>query len=160
MDGRLQDYCRRNNVTTPYASLPQHEYQQEFLHWVADIRSKSLHASSKENLTCPILLCRQGFTDFNLLLRHISTCPKLSSAIYWCHHCHRPERFLGSRGSRLRRSVRSIFKHLRRKSSYKDTASEMDNTALPLYHLTAPYNDTVNETQYGITTCRVRRIFL
>lgn len=79
---------------------------------------------------CPLLWCRDTFEDLPSCLHHLLTCPWLTDSWYWCHFCHRPERFRVSeagyndstnspalgKASRLKRAV-SFFKHFGRKSS-------------------------------------------
>ena len=42
---------------------------------------------------CPLIWCRTSFKDISSTLEHVSACPLLSDACYWCPYCGRPERF-------------------------------------------------------------------
>lgn len=42
---------------------------------------------------CPLLWCRMSFKDLASVLDHVSSCPWLSDAWYWCPFCCLPERF-------------------------------------------------------------------
>ena len=42
---------------------------------------------------CPLIWCRTSFKDLSSTLEHVSACPLLSDACYWCPYCGRPERF-------------------------------------------------------------------
>ena len=79
------------------ATLSHDECQKEFQHWVkytyAASPVTSLEISLKERLTCPLLWCRINFKDLASMLYHVSSCPWLSDAWYWCPLCSRSERF-------------------------------------------------------------------
>lgn len=78
---------------------------------------------------CPLLWCRESFDNLASTLQHVSECPWLSNAWYWCPYCCRPESFkvfeepcvdttqhkLQRKDSKLRRAV-TFFKHLGLKS--------------------------------------------
>ena len=111
----------------------QGERQMAFQHWVAYIRgADSRHPSDitpMEHLRCPLLWCRETFDSLASMLQHVSECPWLSNAWYWCPYCCRPESFMTSqepcanalqhsiqrKDSKLRRAV-TFFKHLGLKS--------------------------------------------
>lgn len=42
---------------------------------------------------CPLLWCRTSFKDLASVINHVSSCPWLTDAWYWCPVCCRPERF-------------------------------------------------------------------
>lgn len=42
---------------------------------------------------CPLIWCRTRFKDLSSTLEHVSACPLLPDACYWCPYCGRPERF-------------------------------------------------------------------
>ena len=42
---------------------------------------------------CPLLWCRTSFNDLASVMNHVSSCPWLTDAWYWCPVCCRPERF-------------------------------------------------------------------
>ena len=79
------------------ATLSHDECQKEFQHWIkytyAASPVTSLEISPKERLTCPLLWCRISFKDLASMLYHVSSCPWLSDAWYWCPLCSRSERF-------------------------------------------------------------------
>ena len=100
-----------------------------FQHWVAYVRGGDCgHLSdvtTKEHLMCPMLWCRESFDSLASTLQHVSECPWLSDAWYWCPYCRRPESFIAfeelcknpmpqnlqRKDSKLRRAV-TFFKHL------------------------------------------------
>ena len=79
------------------APISDDESQLQFLHWVESTRTASSESfpeiSSKEKLICPLIWCRTSFKDLSSTLEHVSACPLLSDACYWCPYCGRPERF-------------------------------------------------------------------
>ena len=101
-----------------------------FQNWVAYGRTSAPDVRAKEHLTCPLLWCRHRFESLASCLQHVSVCPWLSNAYYWCPQCQRAERFtaddLGPRlppfvttdrkSSKLKRAV-TFFKHFGRRSS-------------------------------------------
>ena len=100
-----------------------------------------------------MLWCREGFSDFESVLEHLSACHWLSNTWYWCPQCSRPESFLGykssneasftsrsiqRKGSILRRAA-TFFRHFGRTAPAKSEfvwpesppgTSEMADTAL------------------------------
>ena len=111
-----------------------------FEHWVAFIRggdhSYTSEVTAREHLRCPLLWCRESFDNLTSTLLHVSKCPWLSNAWYWCPFCCRPESFMGSqepcanprqcniqrKDSKLRRAV-TFFKHLGLKSCSRQRTS-------------------------------------
>ena len=99
-----------------------------FQHWVAFVRNASPDVLAKEHLMCPLLWCRDDFKSLDSCLKHVSTCPWLPNAWYWCPLCHRPERFTAQQSrteknlkdcgqwkeSKVKRAV-SFFKHFGRR---------------------------------------------
>jgi len=97
---------------------------------VAYGRTSSPDVRAKEHLTCPLLWCRHRFENLASCLQHVSVCPWLSNAYYWCPQCQRAERFtpddlghklfpsttLDKKNSRLKRAV-TFFKRFGRKPS-------------------------------------------
>lgn len=95
---------------------------------------------------CPLLWCRESFDSLASTLQHVSKCPWLSNAWYWCPYCCCPESFMVSgepcadttqyklqrKDSKLRRAV-TFFKHLglkrcsRHKSSGSSSAPETES---------------------------------
>ena len=79
------------------APMSDDESQLHFLHWVKSTRTASSESfpeiSGQEKLTCPLIWCRTSFKDLSSTLEHVSACPLLSDACYWCPYCGRPERF-------------------------------------------------------------------
>ena len=73
------------------------EGQLQFLQWVESTRTASSESFpeiyGKEKLTCPLIWCRTSFKDLSSTLEHVSACPLLPDACYWCPYCGRPERF-------------------------------------------------------------------
>ena len=63
---------------------------------------------------CPMLWCRESFSDYEMTLRHISSCPWLSNGWYWCPSCGRPEQFLEGKESRVKVSRHSTSSTLKR----------------------------------------------
>ena len=129
----LQHYLRQMDRKAPSYALSQGECQVAFQHWVAFVRGRDCSYTSdvtaKEHLRCPLLWCRESFDNLTSTLQHVSACPWLSNAWYWCPYCCRPESFIGSeepcvnpsqckiqrKDSKLRRAV-TFFKHLGHKS--------------------------------------------
>lgn len=93
----LHRYCSHGHTAQSLTSLSHGECQREFQYWVTSTRATSsatsLDISPKEHLMCPLLWCRASFKDLASVLHHVSTCPWLSDAWYWCPSCCRPERF-------------------------------------------------------------------
>lgn len=91
---------------------------------------------------CPLLWCRKTFDDLASTLQHVSECPWLSNAWYWCPYCCRPESFMASeepcaetmqyklqrKDSKLRRAV-TFFKHLGMKSCSRHKSSRSSSTS-------------------------------
>lgn len=92
--------------------------------------------TAREQLRCPLLWCRESFDNLTSTLQHVSECPWLSNAWYWCPYCCRPESFMASeepcvnprqsniqrKDSRLRRAV-TFFKHLGHKNCSRHKTS-------------------------------------
>ena len=124
----------------PSYALSQRECQVAFQHWVAFVRggdySYTSELTAREHLRCPLLWCRESFENLASTLQHVSECPWLSNAWYWCPYCCRPESFMGSeepcanprqcniqrKDSKLRRAV-TFFKHLGLKSCSRQRTS-------------------------------------
>ena len=101
-----------------------------FQNWVAFDRISAPHVRAREHLTCPLLWCRHRFENLASCLQHVSVCPWLSNAYYWCPQCRRVERFtpnepvsrlphlttVDRKNSKLRRAI-NFFKHFGRKAS-------------------------------------------
>ena len=129
----LQHYLHQINPKAPSYVLSPGECQVAFQHWVAYVRGgdygNTPDVTAKEHLRCPLLWCRESFDNLTSTLQHVSECPWLSNAWYWCPYCCRPESFTASeepcvnpkqsniqrKNSRLRRAV-TFFKHLGHKS--------------------------------------------
>ena len=77
--------------------MSDEESQLHFLQWVKSTRTASSgsfpETSDKEKLICPLIWCRTSFKDLSSTLEHVSACPLLSDACYWCPYCGRAERF-------------------------------------------------------------------
>ena len=101
-----------------------------FQNWVAFDRISAPDVRAREHLTCPLLWCRHRFENLASCLQHVSVCPWLSNAYYWCPQCRRVERFtpndsasrlphltsVDRKNSKLRRAI-TFFKHFGRKAS-------------------------------------------
>lgn len=97
----------------------------------------------KEKLMCPMLWCRANcFEDHDSLVQHAVNCKHLSDTWYWCPHCTRPERFIGSgywRGpiprplvKRTSLKIKAWLKDLGRKNTtkvYEGQSSQPPNAA-------------------------------
>lgn len=143
---RLQHYLCQMDPNATNNNLSHREFQMAFQHWVAYIRPSDCHypseATAKEHLMCPMLWCRETFNDFASTLQHISECPWLSNAWYWCPYCRRPENFMAydepcaesmqyklqRKDSKLRRAV-TFFKHLGLKSCSRHKNSGSSSTS-------------------------------
>lgn len=90
---RLRNRLRNGGQHTSFAALSSADCQSAFQHWVAFDRNASSDIPDKEHLMCPLLWCRKRFDDLGSCLQHLSTCPWLPNAWYWCPYCHRPESF-------------------------------------------------------------------
>lgn len=129
----LQHYLRQMNPKAPSYVLSKGECQVAFQHWVAYVRGGDhgypSDITAKEHLRCPLLWCRESFDNLASTLQHVSECPWLSDAWYWCPYCCRPESFMASeepclnsredklrrKDSKLKRAV-TFFKQLGHKS--------------------------------------------
>lgn len=129
----LQHYLRQMNPKAPSYVLSKGECQVAFQHWVAYVRGGDhgypYDITAKEHLRCPLLWCRESFDNLATTLQHVSECPWLSNAWYWCPYCCRPESFIFSeepfinaredklrrKDSKLKRAM-TFFKHLGHKS--------------------------------------------
>ena len=136
----LQHYLRQMNCKAPSYVISQGECQMAFQHWVAFVRGHdridTSDVSAKEHLRCPLLWCRESFDDLASTLQHVSKCPWLSNAWYWCPFCCHPESFMGSeepyvnprrnniqrKDSKMRRAV-TYFKNLGLKSCSRQRTS-------------------------------------
>ena len=142
---RLQHYLGQTDPNATKNTLSHREIQMAFQHWVAYIRpSDYIHPSEvtvKEHLMCPMLWCRETFDDLASTLQHVSECPWLSNAWYWCQYCRRPESFMAyedpsaenmqyklrKKESKLRRAV-TFFKHLGLKTCSRHKSSGSSST--------------------------------
>ena len=100
-----------------------------FQNWVAYGRTISPNGRAREHLTCPLLWCRHNFENLESCLQHVSSCPWLSNAWYWCPRCQRAELFtaeesnsvlpypysIRQKDSKLKRAI-SFFKQIGRRS--------------------------------------------
>ena len=141
----LQHYLRQTTLRVPGHTISQAECQMAFQHWVAYIRGSDIgdpsDATAKEHLRCPLLWCRENFDSLAPTLQHVSQCPSLSNAWYWCPYCCRPENFKASeeqcaepqqqgikrKDSKLKRAV-TFFKHLGLKSCLRHKISGASST--------------------------------
>ena len=101
-----------------------------FQNWVAFDRISAPDVRAREHLTCPLLWCRHRFEDLASCLQHVSVCPWLPNAYYWCPQCRRVETFtpndsasrlpnptsVDRKNSKLRRAI-TFFKHFGRRAS-------------------------------------------
>ena len=134
---RLHDYLRKNDNANSFAKLSDRECRLAFQNWVAYGRTPISSIPTTEPMTCPLLWCRHRFDSFASCLQHVSACPWLSNACYWCPQCQRAERFIAGdaiatfrrsespqrHNSKMKRAV-SFFKHLGRKSCVHDPLAE------------------------------------
>lgn len=125
---RLRDYLEGDDHESTFARLSERECQLAFQNWTAYGRTSSPNVRAKEHLTCPLLWCRHRFENLASCLQHVSVCPWLPNAYYWCPLCQRAERFtpddlghklfpsatLDRRDSKLKRAV-TFFKRFGRK---------------------------------------------
>ena len=143
---RLQHYLCQMDPNATSNTVSHREFQMAFQHWVAYIRPRDcIHPSEatvKEHLMCPMLWCRENFDDLASTLQHVSECPWLSNAWYWCPYCRRPENFMAyeepcagimqyklqRKDSKLRRAV-TFFKHLGLKSCSRHKSSGSSSTS-------------------------------
>ena len=143
---RLQHYLCQMDPNATNNTLSHREFQMAFQHWVAYIRPSdcdySSEATAKEHLMCPMLWCRETFNDLAPTLQHVSECPWLSNAWYWCPYCRRPENSMAyeepcaetmqyklqRKDSKLRRAV-TFFKHLGLKSCSRHKSSGSSSTS-------------------------------
>ncbi|KAL2041815.1 hypothetical protein N7G274_005599 [Stereocaulon virgatum] len=95
-------------------NLTQEQRKIAFHLWAAYDRAELLKTSTEEHLMCPMLWCRESFPDFEMTLRHTSSCPWLSNGWYWCPSCGRPEQFLEGKSSRVKVSRHSTSLTLKR----------------------------------------------
>jgi len=130
MARRLHDYLEGGDCVNTFAKLSDRECQLAFQNWVAYGRTSCPDVRAKEHLTCPLLWCRHRFESLASCLQHVSVCPWLSNAYYWCSQCQRAERFtphdlghklfpsanLERKNSKLKRAV-TFFKRFGRKPS-------------------------------------------
>lgn len=128
------------NQKAPSYVLSEGECQVAFQHWVAYVRGGDYgypsDITTKEHLRCPLLWCRESFDNLTSTLQHVSQCPWLLNAWYWCPYCCRPESFMASeepsinsrqdklrrKDSKLRRAV-TFFKHFGHKSCSRHKTS-------------------------------------
>lgn len=75
-------------------SLTESGCNQNFLDWVENYRSPDPEIEQDELKMCPLLWCRKTFDTKELAVCHVLSCPRLSTAWYWCPYHRRPERFL------------------------------------------------------------------
>ena len=121
---------KRDNTAAEFGGLSKHECLAAFQHWVRNIR---VHCQDvEERLICPMLWCRDRFGDQSSALKHLSACPWLEDAWYWCPFCRGPERFQSSRKTTLQNKIQwkdlrlktlSFFTHFGRKNSGKGQTS-------------------------------------
>lgn len=133
----LHDYLRKNDSANSFAKLSDRECRLAFQNWVAYGRTPISSVPTKEPMTCPLLWCRHRFDSFATCLQHVSACPWLSNAYYWCPQCQRAEKFIAGdatatldrsvspqrHSSKIKRAV-SFFKHLGRKGCVHDPSTE------------------------------------
>ena len=171
----MQHFLRQIDPKAPNHILSQGECQIAFQHWVAYIRGGNCgHPSdvpAKEHLRCPLLGCRESLDNLAATLQHVSECPWLSNAWYWCIYCRRPESFIASqepyadtdtvqhkvqrKGSKLKRAV-TFFKHLGLKSCsrHKNPGSSLafDTESFDT-ELAKPRRSVMEDTSQEISTC-------
>ena len=169
----MQHFLRQMDPKAPNHTFSQGECQIAFQHWVAYIRGGDCgHPSdvtAKEHLRCPLLWCRESLDNLAATLQHVSECPWLSNAWYWCPYCCRPESFMVSqepnadtpqhnvqrKGSKLKRAV-TFFKHLGLKSCsrHKDpgSSSAFDTESFDTW-LAKRRRSEMEDTSHEISTC-------
>ena len=169
----MQHFLRQMDPKAPNHTFSQGECQIAFQHWVAYIRGGACgHPSdvtAKEHLRCPLLWCRESLDNLAATLQHVSECPWLSNAWYWCPYCCRPESFMASqepyadtlqhnvqrKGSKLKRAV-TFFKHLGLKSCsrHKDpgSSSTIDTESFDTW-LAKRRRSEMEDTSHQISTC-------
>ncbi|KAL8824074.1 MAG: hypothetical protein Q9191_005321 [Dirinaria sp. TL-2023a] len=164
----LHDYLRKNDSASSFAKLSDRECRLAFQNWVAYGRTPMPSTATQEPMTCPLLWCRHRFDTFASCLQHVSACPWLPNAFYWCPQCQRAERFIAGdamiatvdrsvspqrQNSKMRRAV-SFFKHLGRKScahppliENQERRTRLDAGSLNLTgnHVPMPKHPRVNE---------------
>jgi hypothetical protein len=64
-----------------------------FMVWVAVKRNNNPGLTSEQKLECPLVNCRRGFPNHELMLQHVYECEHLDSKQYYCYDCEREERF-------------------------------------------------------------------
>lgn len=125
---RLRDYLEGDDRERTFAKITERECQLAFQNWAAYGRTSSPNVRAKEHLTCPLLWCRHRFESLASCLQHVSVCPWLPNAYYWCPVCQKAERFtpddpghelfpsatIDKKNSRLKRAV-TFFKRFGRK---------------------------------------------
>ena len=173
---RMQHFLRQMDPKTPNHTFTQGECQMAFQHWVAYIRGGDCgHPSdvtAKEHLRCPLLWCRESLDNLAATLQHVSECPWLSNAWYWCPYCCRPESFMAHqepyapyadtvqhnvqrKGSKLKRAV-TFFKHLGLKSCcrHKSPGSSSASDTEPFdTWLAKRRRSEMEDTSHEISTC-------
>lgn len=169
----MQHFLRQIDPKVPNHILSQGECQIAFQHWVAYIRGGDCghpsDVSAKEHLRCPLLWCRESLDNLAATLQHVSECPWLSNAWYWCPYCCRPESFLASqepypdtlqrsvqrKGSKLKRAV-TFFKHLGLKSCSRHKNPEPSTAFDTESHdtwLAKRRRSEMEDTSHEVLTC-------
>lgn len=142
MSSRPDDYGLHDSCVI--RNFPKHKSSHlRFLAWVAYTRKYDDHSiTDDERRTCPLLWCREVFSDQEVMLKHVWECEHLSKGLYWCFHCQRPERVgrfqckrcqgLPSKTDRLAIVAKRIFSRLGTKhhrEDYSACSSEMGGMA-------------------------------
>ena len=131
--------------------------QLQFLQWVESTRSASSESFpeiyGKEKLTCPLIWCRTSFKDLSSTLEHVSACPLLPDACYWCPYCGRPERFKerDPTSSRMTHQNKRGAKPYRRAVAFFQSPGHQDNSHADPSSSSIPR--TSIEQSGGITHC-------
>ncbi|KOS17585.1 hypothetical protein ESCO_003145 [Escovopsis weberi] len=63
-----------------------------FIVWAAVKRNACHKMTEEQRRECPLLCCRKGFPNHELMLRHLYTCEHLAGGEYWCYDCERAEK--------------------------------------------------------------------
>ncbi|KLU81463.1 hypothetical protein MAPG_00552 [Magnaporthiopsis poae ATCC 64411] len=112
-----------------------------FITWAAVKRNECERMTDSERLECPLLRCRQRFSDHERMLRHLASCDHLGTCEYWCYEHMKVERFDDAKSSKrcltqpsskrrkmivMAKSFFSSLGHKGRRSGVSGTLSDSD----------------------------------
>lgn len=112
-----------------------------FITWAAVKRNECERMTDSERLECPLLRCRQRFSDHERMLRHLASCDHLGTCEYWCYEHMKVERFDDAKSSKrcltqpsskrrkmivMAKSFFSSLGHKGRKGGVSGTLSDSD----------------------------------